>query len=188
VEDTELRLEGLVAILRSAPLAASVNFPSVTGPPGHAGPDIIDTEIVAMSLSGGGAVLRAGTITTQPVTRSFGAIAEASGDNKLADSFFDVFFELDLGGGQFGYNQTALHVEDPHISCAPPAALFAGPSELSMSIFSQPSGGVEIARITLVNHSLFIPTISEWGVAVMTLLILSAATVVLIRRRSTQSA
>ncbi|MDO8629937.1 MAG: IPTL-CTERM sorting domain-containing protein, partial [Phycisphaerales bacterium] len=33
-----------------------------------------------------------------------------------------------------------------------------------------------------------IPTVSEWGVAVMTLLVLSAATVVLIRRRSSQPA
>ena len=153
VADTTLMMCGPVSISRSDPLNASVNFPTVTGPAGHVGPDVIDTEIVSMNLTGGGASLRAGAGGVPALDPSLGAIAETS-DNTLADSFFDVFFEIDLGGGQFAYNQEALRVEAV-ITCVPPGASFVYLSTTPISLFTAPSGGSEIARLVTTQHDNF---------------------------------
>jgi len=60
----------------------------------------IPTEIVAMSLTGGGV-----TLTESATRQSAGQTTEQSGGFRV-DSFFDVFVELDLGG-------LLLHNEDP---------------------------------------------------------------------------
>lgn len=110
-------LSGPVTVDRSDPLNASANFPAVTGPAGHVGPDVLDTEIVSMNLTGGGVTLVAGqglgagpALPPTGLTASRGAIVEKVADPSRAESFFDVFFELDLGGGNYAYNQTPVRV------------------------------------------------------------------------------
>lgn len=58
----------------------------------------IDTEMVALQLSGGGLTLTAGDgladgLCSGPLC-SLGRITEQAGNPMLADSFFDIFFEL----------------------------------------------------------------------------------------------
>jgi hypothetical protein len=202
----------------------------------------IATEIIAMNLTGGGMTLKAGTQTFQinpAVPPTIGQVAELAGDDTTADSFFDVFFEIDLGGGQKVYNQAALRLATT-IKCAPPGAEYRRVSTQPVSLFTLPAGGSLAAKVITVRHVTVekaldkdvdliideldncpvnandlqanadgdaygdacdpcptdptnsctgaIPTVSEWGVAVMTLLVLTAATVVLFRRRSSQAA
>jgi hypothetical protein len=180
-----LRLSGPVTISRSAPLDDSAQHPGLRPIDGHL--DVIDTEIISMQLTGGGATLRAGHgATVHPdVEHSYGAIAELGGDPRLAESFFDVFFEIDLGGGLYGYNHTPLYLRDEIITCVPPMTILGGtPIPEPISIFTDPVGGDEIARLVMNPlHAGFVPTVSAWGLAVMALLVVTAATVVMIRRR-----
>jgi hypothetical protein len=92
----------LLIVDRSDPRDDSQNFPGLRPVDGHL--DVIDTEIISMCLTGEGVTLRAGAGQQQGpglLAHSLGAIAEEAGDSTLADSFFDVFFEADLGGGMY---------------------------------------------------------------------------------------
>jgi hypothetical protein len=101
--DSSLIMSGPVKVHRDAPQGG-----------------VIDTEIVSMSLSGGGYTLTAGAgqghVTLAP---SVGQITQDPNDVNRATSFFDVFFELDLGDGTYLYNQSALHVATTIICITP---------------------------------------------------------------------
>ena len=77
---------------------------------GTSTPHSIDTEIVSMSLTGGTFTLRAGAGGSPALSASDGKIEEQAGDNTKADSFFDVFFEIDTGTQKL-YNQAALKLK-----------------------------------------------------------------------------
>ncbi|MGB2984943.1 MAG: hypothetical protein WBE26_03590, partial [Phycisphaerae bacterium] len=108
VADLNAVLAGPVIIRRSNPLDVSLQFPGVGSPDGHR--DVIDTEIVSMHLTGGGLALTAGLGLGNGgvLSSSLGAILELRSDPALATSFFEVYFEVDLGGGQFAYNHDPL--------------------------------------------------------------------------------
>ena len=76
--------------------------------------DEVETELVQLNLSGGGI-----SVSLNPAQRSFGGIEELVNNTpgRLdldpfhpgdADSFFDVFFQVDVGGG------LVLHNDQPH--------------------------------------------------------------------------
>ena len=58
------------------------------------------------------------------LTRSLRAIADQPGDDMKADRCFDVFFEVDLGGGIFVYHHDALRIAVglEGFICLPPEA------------------------------------------------------------------
>jgi hypothetical protein len=138
--DQTIVLSGPTTIHRAAPVGTN--------------PATIQTEILSMILTGGDVTLRAGAGGTPALLASSGTVTEQTGDNTQADSFFDVFFEIDLGAGQKVYNHTALHVAAV-TTCAPPAADFLKVNPSPVSLFSQPVGGIEMARIITVKHSTF---------------------------------
>jgi len=76
--------------------------------------DVMDTEIIHMRMTGGGGDclvrLTAGAGKGQKLALrpSLGAIVEQPGDKAQADSFFEVFFEIELGDGTFLYNHDPL--------------------------------------------------------------------------------
>lgn len=123
----------------------------------------------------------------------------ANNDNTLADSFFDVFVEVKIPSGLYAYNQTAIHMQAV-LTCIPPRAEYIAP-QVCTPLYSQPgSGGTLRARLTAERHLVYettkapgdptfpptgapIPTVSQWGLVIMTLLLLTAATVIFVRRR-----
>jgi len=223
VTEQRIMLSGPVTVRRAAPVGTN--------------PATIATEIISMNLTGGGVTLRAGTQTSginPAVLATTGLVTEQTGDNTKADSSFNVFFQVDLGGGVVLYNHNALQVAAT-ISCDPPSVTYAKVGTQAISLFTTPTAGTEQARVNTVYHSTIdqiptgaccrdnnrcdvgltqaecqaisgfyegdgtttcrhaadgrcIPTLSAWGVAVMTLLVLTAATIVLIRRRNAQPA
>ena len=79
--------------------------------------DEVETELVQLNLSGGGI-----SVSLNPNQRSFGGIEElvnnTLGELDLdpfhpgdADSFFDVFFQIDVGGGLVLHNDQPMRIE-----------------------------------------------------------------------------
>ncbi len=116
------------------------------------------TEIVSLDLSGGGVRLRAGSDFDLPP--SDGEIVEQDDDAFLADSYFKVFFEVDLGGSLFAYNQTALKVTAV-IDRVPPPDEYIHPTGC-LPLYNAPSGGIHVANLVSAMHSLF----PEWPLAI----------------------
>jgi len=115
------------------PIDDSLNFPGTSPVDGHpTGPglDVIDTEIVAMCLTNGAITMAAGIAgpSALPLQPSLGTVAEdlASPDPSLANSKFDVFFEVSGVPGGPLYNQFALEVTS-QIDCLPPKANYHHP-------------------------------------------------------------
>ena len=84
---------------------------------GHA----IVTEITSMILTGGGVALTAGAgLGNGGVLKaSPGLIVEQVLNPAMANSTFEVMFEVDLGGGEFVYNHLPLTMP-AKIDCVPP--------------------------------------------------------------------
>jgi hypothetical protein len=125
--------------------------------PAGTSPATIDTEIISMSLTSGGVTLTAGAgLGTIPLRPSPGTIVEQVGDNTQADSFFDVFFEIELEGGVKLYNHlnAPLHVAAT-IGCAPPEAEFRKDPQ-PVPLFTHPElGDPTPFQVITVRH--FVP-------------------------------
>lgn len=152
--DFSLVVNGPTTVSRQNSSDDSANFPGTRPLDAHL--DVIDTEIVSLNLSGGGFGLWAGQgpspnsgVVLNP---SFGAIFEQGGDNTLADSFFDVFFEVDLGGGNFAYNHDPLTIQATGLTEVPPIPQqYIHPTGV-IPLFSDPIGGVVIANLVTARH------------------------------------
>ena len=178
--------DNLLIIDRSGPRDISQNFPGLRSLDGHL--DVIDTEIISMCLTGGGVTLRAGAGQQHgpgALVPSLGAIAEQPGDSRLADSFFDVFFEVDLGG-MFVYNQTPLRVAAT-IRCAPPEAEYIHPTDcIPLYTSPIPGQGMHVANLVSARHqvniSKHVPALNGKGVLLL-IVTLVGTSVFLLRRR-----
>lgn len=101
---------GPTIINRSNPLDDSIFFPGTRPIDGHL--DVIDTEMISMNLSGASPPVLGGELRVQgPSNPTRGAIAEIDSDPALADSFFDVFFEVEIPGFPVLYNMDPLRIE-----------------------------------------------------------------------------
>ncbi len=143
-------------INRLAPSDDSANFPGTRPVDFHN--DVIDTEITDLCMNNGGVTLIAGMGNGGIIFNSFGAIAEQLADNTLADSFFDVFFEMDLGDGTLLYNQTPLRMAtlpapDGGINCVPPGTEYFHPVACT-PLFNDPNPGmgVPVANLVMAEH------------------------------------
>jgi hypothetical protein len=134
----------LVNAVLSGPATVEVDLASL-GDRQPNGLEEVLTELVAMNLSGGGLTLRAGRVFGLPPSQ--GAIEEkqairtgrldlpgpdapfctspvpADCQGTQAESFFDVFFEVELPGGQVVHNQKALRMQ-ALIDRKPPQAVY----------------------------------------------------------------
>jgi hypothetical protein len=118
-------------------------------------PHSIDTEMVLLNLVGGGVGIWAGqgpSPNSKDLPQSFGSIVEQGGDPFLADSSFDVFFEVNLGGGMFVYNQTALVIEAV-IDRIPPPNEYIHPTGC-LKLYDAQIGGTHVANLVSARHVL----------------------------------
>ncbi len=164
VGNTTLVLDGPVIVEKIGPLDDSVRYPGTRLNDLHL--DVIDTEIRSMTLVGGGVILRAGEGMGQgaPLKRSYGVIAEQPLNSFVADSFFDVFFEVDLGGGNYYYNHNPHRLGTP-ITCVPPNEVYQ--STLCLPLFDRPRGNpnaVHVANLVSAQHDPFADPVCGNGV------------------------
>jgi F0F1-type ATP synthase membrane subunit c/vacuolar-type H+-ATPase subunit K len=175
--------DGVVVISRSEPRDTSQNFPGLRSHDGHL--DVIDTEILSMCLTGGGYTLRAGLGQGGVISRSLGAVAEQPGNPILAESFFDVFFVVETPQGSL-YNQTPLRLASV-IYCVPPKAAYIHPTGC-LPLFTSPipGQGMHVANLVSARHNVnipIIPTLTEWGLIILVLLIVFITWVFLKKRQ-----
>ena len=118
------------------PVDDSAAFPGTRPVDGHM--DVIDTEIVTMCLTSGGVTLAAGINgpSSFPLLRSLGAVAELPGFPPIADSFFDVFFEVSGVPGGPVYNKAPLYVSS-QIKCLPPEANYSHPTGICIPLVTK---------------------------------------------------
>lgn len=106
---------GNTTIHRSNAMDDSSFFPGLRPIDGHN--DVVDIEIVQLTLTGlsplfGPVIIRAGASQHPLGTPSLGAIAELPGQPALAESFFDVFHEIEIPSlGLFLYNVNPIRME-----------------------------------------------------------------------------
>ena len=149
----------------------------------------IVTEIMEMELTDGSMTLFAGLGQgTVPLTQqSMGTIVEQAGDDTKADSSFDVYFEVDhpVLGLLWNHVEDPLHV-DAVIPCVPPHAEYIHPQDQCVPLYPDPDTGAPVAYLGEAQHNTEppIPTVSEWGLVVMMLLVLAAGTIVISRARA----
>jgi hypothetical protein len=137
--DSTLLLAGTTVVARSEPRDDSLHFPGLRPIDGHL--DVIDTEILELNLTDGGATLLAGAGQGHSglLAPSLGACAEDLYDDFPAESFFDVYFELDLPDGQQLYNQLPVSLGTV-ILCAPPDEVYMLPPDC-VPLYTSPIPG-----------------------------------------------
>jgi len=153
ISDINLVMFGPVKVHRTSPLDDSGHYPNTRPVDGHL--DVIDTEILMMHLTGGGIVLTAGGGggAGGVLAPSLGRIAEYYTDPAVGDSFFDVFFEVDLGGGNYAYNHTALKVQT-RVTCMPPYHEYIHVQDC-VELYDSPTGGLHIANLVAPIHDAY---------------------------------
>lgn len=158
VVDVQLFLTqvGPFNVQRSGPLDDSGLFPGLRPTDGHL--DVIDTEMVSLVMTGSGITMHvgAGTGNGGSLLPSLGAIAEQPGDSTLAESFFDVFFEIDLGGGNFLYNHDPLRLETV-IHEVPPLGEDYFYLGTGLELWTDPLGGDLFGQMVIAVHSVPAP-------------------------------
>ena len=127
--------------------------------------DVIDDELTVACMTSGSETLIIGLGQgTGPIAfNTWGYMAEQPADNTLADSIFDVFFELDMGGGNLGYNHTPLRM-DAVIDCVPPDQVsyfhFVG----CLPLFDTPTPpGAWVANLVVAEHWVNLPDEPQVG-------------------------
>lgn len=185
IVDTNLTGYGSVIVDRSDPLDDSNNYPGLRPVDGHL--DVIDAEIISMALANGGITVVAGEGHGQGgvLGPSLGAIAEQPSDPSLGDSFFDVFFEINMGGVMYIYNHDPLRIEAV-IDRVPPFGVIYIKPPGCLPLYTSPSGGSHVSNLVTAELHIIsedIPTLSEWGMIILALLLLAAGTIAVVRRR-----
>ncbi|MCH6562934.1 MAG: hypothetical protein IH800_11035, partial [Myxococcales bacterium] len=78
-----------------------------------------------------------------------GTVVE-NGNPALADSFFDLYLELQVGGVLF-YNHSPVKLK-AETQCQPPEATYAELTQC-VPLFDQPFGGVQIGAVVFAEYN-----------------------------------
>lgn len=192
--DSQITLSGPVKIRRGDP--QDILDHSVFGNLGNVDnhKDVIETEIVSMTLTNGQYTLRAGdgtgNLSNDGALYSPGHILENTRDSTKAESLFHLFFEIDTPNGTF-HNQQAL-IMRATITKAPPLNRYISNKLAELYDTSDQRAGCILPG---AGHVLKMaepppppppgaPISSKWGLIIFTLLLLTFGTFFVIRRQT----
>lgn len=151
-------------------------------PVGHS----IATEILNLEVQKNGIFVVAGIEQGQQASN--GSIDEVGGNPTKGASWFDVYVEVrNVPGFPPLWNHVPIRIADT-ITCIEPKANYIHFGGL-IPLYDAPpdEGGVIMANIVDAKHLVninIIPTLSEWGLIIFALLVLSLITVVATRRQT----
>lgn len=183
--DATIPVAGVAVIQHADPSDDSQNYPGTRPVDGHL--DVIDTEILSMSLTGGGGIIVAGEGQGQGgvLPASPGVIAEDQSDPTLAESFFDCYFEAYVAG-VYVYNHDPIRLQASIDRFPPFGQSFSFSGCVPVYDSPYPGQGNQLGNIISIEFTIQqptdIPTLSEWGASIMCLLILLVGTIAVVRR------
>jgi hypothetical protein len=198
--DVLLTFQGPTSVVRQASDMTDPGNAICSAPPGHIGNfhiqmEITDATLTAPAPGGGQFILKIGHPANPQLAHSFGHIVEMAADDKLGCSFFDVFFEIFVPAGAFGSNPDMwLFNHNPMtlyatITQAPPLPGTDYSFPQCIPLFTDPLGGTLVANATDPHHTIFpvtIPTLSQWGLIILSVLLLVTGSVFIMRRRGSK--
>lgn len=186
--DIYVPANGSAIINRADPSDDSQNYPGTRPIDGHL--DVIDTEIISLTLASSDVTILAGAGQGQGgvLPATYGVIAEEFSNPALAESFFDCYFEAYVLS-QYVYNHVPIRLEAT-IDRYPPFGqtyTFNG----CIAVYDSPDpgqgnliGNITSIELTFQQEQTEIPTLSEWGMLIFGLLLLAAGTIAVIRRKN----
>lgn len=119
----------------------------------------IPTEIVSMQLTGTSSLVGPITVTESLIQNSTGKIKQqTAGVDFPADSFFDVFVEIQTGAGNF-HNNNPVPMQAEINSIPPYGTTYTPPSPIQIIIYDQNENPV--GTIEHVSHKVDVPHIIE---------------------------
>ena len=183
--DVTLPGQGSALVERADPSDDSENYPGTRPVDGHL--DVIDTEILSLSLSGSGFAIVAGEGQGQGgvLPASPGVIAEDADDPSLGESFFDCYFEAYIYG-MYVYNHDPIRLEATIDRFPPFGQTYTFTGCVPAYDSPYPGQGNLVGNITGIEFTIWeqeaVPTLSEWGMMIMGLLLVSVGTVAIVRR------
>ena len=150
-ESENLSLSGPTIVRRMSPSDDSVNYPGTRPVDGHQ--DTIDIEMVALSLVGDSPLFGPVSVELQPSPPTYGVIAEKPTDPSVADSFFDVFFKIDiLSAGVALHTETPVRVTSEINKVVPVGSAYEWVGSLPLlDPFGSPSG-FRLERVTHIPY------------------------------------
>jgi len=172
-------------IHHSAPSDDSQTYPGTRPVDGHL--DVIDTEILSMFLDNGSESLIVGEGLGQfgNLAASYGVIAETSNPSE-GDSFFDLFCEA-YANGLYLYNQTPVRMEALVDKIPPDGAVYTFTGCIPAYTSPIPGQGTLIGYIVQADFTVMkpseVPTVSQWGMMLLGLMLLAVGTIAVIRKK-----
>jgi hypothetical protein len=183
--DVSLPGAGLAVVERADPSDDSQNYPGTRPVDGHL--DVIDTEILSLSLTGSSFSIVAGEGQGQGgvLPASPGVIAEEPSDPALGESFFDCYFEANIFG-TYVYNHEPIRLQATIVRFPPFGQTYTFTGCVPAYDSPTPGQGNLVGNITSIEFTIGeqanVPTLTGWGMMIMGLLLLAAATTAVARR------
>jgi hypothetical protein len=183
--DVTLPAEGSAVVERADPSDDSQNYPGMRPVDGHL--DVIDTEILSLSLTGGDFTIVAGEGQGQGgvLPASLGVIAEDPSDPSLGESFFDCYFEAFIYG-MYIYNHDPIRLQLTIDRFPPYGQTYTFTGCIAAYDSPEPGQGNLVGNITSIEFTILeqqeVPTLSEWGMLILALLLTAMGTVAVVRR------
>lgn len=158
---------------------------------------IVDMELTGISALLGPVIVKVRPWTVKPFQPSTGQIVEKSNDTPgvldlppftptgCAFSYFDVFFEI-YAAGEIYHNQEPKRME-AQITYKPPGKGETYESPTPIELFDENSNPTGIV-IKSVRHTPRTPTVSEWGMVAIILLLSTGISIKFRRRRGSGKA
>lgn len=183
--DVTLPGEGSALVERADPSDDSQNYPGTRPVDGHL--DVIDTEILSLSLTGSSFTIVAGEGQGQGgvLPPSPGVIAEDPSDPSLGESFFDCYFEAYIYG-MYLYNHDPIRLQATIDRFPPSGQTYTFTGCVPAYDSPNPGQGNLVGNITSIEFTIgeqaAVPALSEWGMLIMGLLFLAVGTMAVVRR------
>jgi len=186
VADGFTLISGSGTVHHGDPLDDSQDYPGTRPVDGHF--DVLDAEIVAMDFDNGAesAVIGAGRGQNGDLQASLGVIAESLLDPSAAESFFDIFAEAYING-IYVYNQSAARLEAEISEYPPYNSTYTFTGCLPAFTSPIPGQGIQVGNITqvelTVGAEVSVPTMSQWGLLILALMVIALGTVAIVYRQ-----